>query len=177
MTKMRNFKINENLSPEQAAIAKMYNASYIVDEDGNDWYEIQKELSDTTWKVVIDTLGSVVAFSKDASSLYPIGCSVVDVKEVTSNLNNKGLWIYDFKSNCFTYDFSKDAEGEKDNRLSEIRPRIQYLSDKNDDGDITESETEELLMLRRYRADIRKIDVSKAPDIAWPSPPTVIERT
>lgn len=171
MTKMRSFKVNESLSPYQESLAKEYSASFITDEDGNDWYEIQKELNNVTWKVVVDFAGVVVAFNQDASTLFPVGCSVVDVEEIPDDLDNNGLWMYDFNLSKFSYNYIKEAESEKEKRLNEIGPRIQYLSDKKDDGDITEGESSKLLMFRSYRADVRNVDVNKAPDIVWPDVP------
>lgn len=171
MTKMRNFKLEENLSPYQESVAKTYSASFISDEDGNDWYELQKELDTKTWKVVISSDGTVVAFNTDASTLFPIESSVVELNKIPDELNNKGLWSYDFKLSKFTYDYIKEAENERGRLLNEVRPRIQYLSDKSDDADITESESKELLSLRAYRTEVRNLDISKAPDIKWPSLP------
>lgn len=59
---------------------------YLRNEDGKDWYEIQPQFSDNTLKVMFDDDGLVVSCSRDASSLFPVDCGVLEVESDTDDL-------------------------------------------------------------------------------------------
>lgn len=59
---------------------------YLRSEDGKDWYEIQPQFSDNTLKVMFDDDGLVVSCSRDASSLFPVDCGVLEVESDTDDL-------------------------------------------------------------------------------------------
>ena len=59
---------------------------YLRSEDDKDWYEIQPQFSDNTLKVMFDDDGLVVSCSRDASSLFPVDCGVLEVESDTDDL-------------------------------------------------------------------------------------------
>lgn len=49
---------------------------FLLDENGNDWYECQKLFSECTKVIAYDSNNIVVSITDDASTLWPIGLSV-----------------------------------------------------------------------------------------------------
>ncbi|UUF23017.1 hypothetical protein NQB69_15765 [Escherichia coli] len=72
MLNIKNFK---PYTPENMLV----NASYLMSEDGQDWYECQKLFSPDTVKVVYDNSNVIISFSQDVSSLFPVNASVAEV--------------------------------------------------------------------------------------------------
>ncbi|HCB1711512.1 TPA: tail fiber assembly protein, partial [Citrobacter freundii] len=68
-------------------------------------------------------------------------------------------------------DYVATAEAERTSRMSALTLRINSLVEAQDDGDIADAELAELTALREYRTKLRRLDVSNAPDVEWPSYP------
>ncbi|UUF64776.1 tail fiber assembly protein [Escherichia coli] len=90
MLNIKNFKpyIPENTDT---------NASYLISEDGQDWYECQKLFSPETVKVVYDNNNTIIGFSLDVSALFPVNASVAEVaaNEVPEAMvSADGNWLY-----------------------------------------------------------------------------------
>ncbi|CCR01002.1 tail fiber assembly protein [Salmonella enterica subsp. enterica serovar Schwarzengrund] len=65
-------------------------------------------------------------------------------------------------------DYVALATAERDRRSAAVTARINELVEAQDDGDITSDELTELATLREVRTKLRRLDLSKAPDINWP---------
>ena len=65
-------------------------------------------------------------------------------------------------------DYVALATAERDRRMAVVTARINQLTEAQDDGDITGDELTELATLREVRTKLRRLDLSKAPDINWP---------
>lgn len=71
-----------------------------TDEDGNDWYESQREFSATSLKFMFDEKGNIVAASWDVSMLAPENLSVSEIRKasVPADFFEPGKrWIFDGK--------------------------------------------------------------------------------
>lgn len=64
------------------------------------------------------------------------------------------------------------AEAKKSQLLSEAATAISPLQDAVDTDMATDSEKAQLTAWKSYRVLLSRVDTDKAPDIAWPSPPT-----
>ncbi|HGJ4652765.1 TPA: tail fiber assembly protein, partial [Salmonella enterica subsp. enterica serovar Saintpaul] len=67
-------------------------------------------------------------------------------------------------------DYVALAAAERDRRMAQVTARINQLMEAQDDGDITDAELAELTALREIRTRLRRLDLTKAPDINWPVP-------
>ncbi|HCC7945869.1 tail fiber assembly protein [Citrobacter freundii] len=65
-------------------------------------------------------------------------------------------------------DYVSQATVERDRRMALVTARITELTEAQDDGDITDAEQQELAALRDSRTKLRRLDLTKAPDIEWP---------
>lgn len=65
-------------------------------------------------------------------------------------------------------DYVALATAERDRRSAAVTARINELVEAQDDGDITDAEQQELAALRDSRTKLRRLDLTKAPDIDWP---------
>ena len=68
-------------------------------------------------------------------------------------------------------DHLANAEAERNSRMADVTTRIDWLEDAQKDSDISADEEKELATLRAYRAELRRLDLTGAPDIDWPEVP------
>ncbi|WP_454719328.1 tail fiber assembly protein [Citrobacter freundii] len=154
--------------------------AFFTDEDGNDWYEKQKELSQDTLKIMFDSSGYIVAASFDASMLSPDGLSVAEISQanIPAEFFMPGsVWSYVDGNIVQICDYHAIALAERDTRLTEATTRINWLAAAQEDGDISDAEETELSGLRAYRSQLRRLDLSAVTDeatygaIKWPVSP------
>lgn len=179
--KLKNFVLYvPEEGTEQHEVYKMINAEFYKDEEGNDWYEIQKELieahkeSDQNWSyIVYDSNGVIILANKDITALYPLNCSVAAVPNM-EDITPDGIWSYSgtkvYRRELSSEEVISKAEKERSDKMKSIKERIDHLKDAADDGDITEEEEVEFERLVKYRIALRRLDVSKVsePDFEWP---------
>lgn len=168
-------------------------AMFFTDEDGNDWYEIQKQLSDDTLKIMFDSSGKVVAASFDASTLAPDGFSVAEIRKedvpeklsatripdsaLNLNITPNDDWFYKNGEVQQIRDYQELALTERDMRMAEVSARIIWLEEAQKDNDISDEEEAELNGLRAYRCVLRRLDLNGVTDeksyldIKWPDKP------
>ena len=165
MKHFNNFKLYE---PDDK---KLPTALYLRDNNGNDWYSVIESFSPDTFKISYRDDGIIVACEKDASGLFPVNLSVVEVADTD---------IPDgFQPGNFTYsngviapvqvDYVALATAERDRRMAVVTARIKQITEAQDDGDITRAELSELSTLREVRTKLRRLVLSTAPDIDWPT--------
>lgn len=97
MKRYRHFKETpaEDLSASQKQRQQTVSAWYIQDEQGRDWYDLQKTFAPHTVKVVLDEKNTVVSISKDASALFPLNGSVVELDSPSPRgrpMTGSGYW-------------------------------------------------------------------------------------
>lgn len=61
-----------------------------------------------------------------------------------------------------------EAEIQRTALMAEATAKIDYYAAAQEDNDITETELAAFSALKKYRAELRRLDISAAPDITWP---------
>lgn len=172
MRHFTNFTKTTELTPVQQELSVNCSIQFIHDEAGVDWYILQKLFQPDTLKIQYDKTGLIIAADKDATKLFPLNCSVVEFADID---------IPDgFQLGNFTYsngtiapvqvDYVALAAAERDRRMASVTSKINLLMEAQDDNDITDAELVELTALREIRTRLRRLDLTKAPDINWPAP-------
>lgn len=173
MQHFTHFVRTTKLTPVQQELSENCSVQFIHDESGVDWYILQKLFRVDTLKLQYNNAGLVVAADIDASKLFPLECSVVEV--VNTDMPDDfrvGQFIYSNGSIIpSSVDHVADAMIERDNRMAVATIQISNLAEAQDDGDITVQEMTELSSLREYRTKLRRLDLTAAPAINWPVPP------
>lgn len=89
---MNNFKYFTPYTPENPFVEW---ASYLISEDGQDWYECQKLFADNTYKIMYDSDNIIRSVTTDVSSLFPLNMSVAEVETLPEGCDITGRWKYD----------------------------------------------------------------------------------
>lgn len=146
---------------------------YLHDEQGNDWYDVQKQFSENTLKVGYDEEGRVRTFCTDVYAFFPMNLSAVELPATKANMRVSlgDDWFYKDGKLQQIRDQLAIATAERDNRMSEATKRIDWLAGALEDGDISDEENAELEALRAYRTALRRLDLSVAPKVKWPEAP------
>ncbi|CAI1133486.1 tail fiber assembly protein [Serratia quinivorans] len=174
---MKHLKNLKQYTPEIPSLG--LDVTYLRDENGNDWYEHQKEYSADTIKVAYDANGIICAFSHDVSMLWPFNLSVIEFSEedTPKKLSNTGEWMFDGK-NIIPRQFSqteleKQAQQDKDQLMVLATKVIAPLQDAKELGIATEEELTKLKAWVIFRIQTNRIEVSAAPNITWPTYPNI----
>ncbi|ELW9331377.1 tail fiber assembly protein [Citrobacter freundii] len=150
------------------------NVLFLQDDKGNDWYDVIKLFDESkTLKIGYDDDGRVRTFTTNIHAFFPVNMSVVELPATKANLRVTlgDDWFYKDDKLQQIRNYLADAEAERDSRMAEVTTRIDWLEDAQKDGDISAEEEAELTALRAYRTTLRRLDLSTAPDIDWPSVP------
>lgn len=174
------------LTPEELElyyIAKSpgMNIAFLKDDNGNDWYQWLKTLSQETLKVSFNPDSKeIIHFSYDASAIFPINQVVVEVSpenvpdEFTAAGEKAlgGAFIFDGGEIIpAPIDYEAEAERKKLELLNQANNVIATLQDAVDLNMATDPEATLLLEWRKYRVLLNRIETSNAPDIHWPIMP------
>ncbi|EAT8301124.1 DUF4376 domain-containing protein [Salmonella enterica] len=91
---MQNIKHFTPYKPESPAFP---GAAYLKSEDGQDWYECQKQFADDTLKFTYDDNGVITCITRDVSGLWPYHLSVAEVPDTDENrrVDISGRWGFD----------------------------------------------------------------------------------
>lgn len=173
MIKSGIFSLNKALSEQQQELVDKFNVRFLVDDDGVDWYELQKQFGESTWKIAFNPAGRVVAFSPDVSSLFPLGAGVMECAELPPEISATEPWYVDLKTLAIYRNEVELAERQRAELINAVTQRLLPLQQAREDDDITAAESEALAALTAYRRELRRLDVSNAPDIQWPTVPEV----
>lgn len=169
----KNFTKTDELTPVQRELSENCSIQFIHDESGVDWYILQKTFQDDTLKIQYDNKGLIIAADDDVSKLFPIGCSVVELKrsDIPDGFQ-PGQFTFDGgKISPVKIDYIAVATIQRDKCMAAATVRINQLVESRDDGDITVDEELMLVRLREYRSELRRLDLSLAPDITFPEEP------
>ncbi|HDN7412274.1 TPA: tail fiber assembly protein [Salmonella enterica subsp. enterica serovar Emek] len=172
MRHFKNFTKTTELTPVQQELSENCSIQFIQDESGVDWYVLQKLFQPDTLKIQYDKTGLIIAADKDATKLFPLNCSVVEFAD-TDIPDGFQLGNFTYSNGTITpvqIDYVALAAAERDRRMAQVTARINQLMEAQDDGDITDAELAELTALREIRTRLRRLDLTKAPDINWPVP-------
>lgn len=150
------------------------NVLFLKDDKGNDWYDVIKLFDESkTLKVGFDDDGRVRTFTTNIHAFFPANLSVVELSATKANLRVTlgDDWFYKDGKLQQIRDHLANAEAERNNRMGDVTARIDWLEDAQKDGDISADEEKELATLRAYRTELRRLDLTGAPDIDWPEVP------
>ncbi|ECO9820076.1 DUF4376 domain-containing protein [Salmonella enterica] len=97
MQNIKNFTRGNPKTAEQLAQANRHRVMFLFSEDGQEWYECQKQFAPDTIKVAYDADGIIRSLSLDVSALWPDGLSVAEVPDTTANrrVDISGRWGFD----------------------------------------------------------------------------------
>ncbi|MCT4716761.1 tail fiber assembly protein [Enterobacteriaceae bacterium H18W14] len=152
-----------------------YTVGHLTSEDGQDWYESQILFDENKLKIEFESNGLITRLSMDVSELWPLGKSVADIelKNIPKGVNEKGMWIFDgVNVVAIPVDYTADAIAQKKELINAASQIIEIIQDAEelDLGRIGESQN--LIVWRKYRIELNRVDVSLAPDIKWPEKPS-----
>ncbi|EJG3701602.1 DUF4376 domain-containing protein [Salmonella enterica] len=97
MQNIKNFTRGNPKTAEQLAQANRHRVMFLFSEDGQEWYECQKQFAPDTIKLAYDADGIIRSLSRDVSALWPDGLSVAEVPDTTANrrADISGRWGFD----------------------------------------------------------------------------------
>lgn len=155
----------------------MFNAIFLQSEDGLDWYYHMSRFQTDTLKVCYDKNNIIRSYSNQVDRLFPLGMSVseVDQADVPEGLNIHGEWAWN-GIKIIPRELTQDeeiqqAKTRKSELLAETSDIIAPLQDASDLGIVTDEEAASLLLWKRYRVMLNRLDLSTAPAIDWPERP------
>lgn len=150
------------------------NVLFLRDEKGNDWYDVVNLFDESkTLKIGYDDDGRVRTFTTNIHAFFPVNLSVVELSPTKANMRVTlgDDWFYKNGKLQQIRDHLANAEAERNSRMADVTTRIDWLEDAQKDSDISADEEKELATLRAYRAELRRLDLTGAPDIDWPEVP------
>ncbi|EJU5095856.1 DUF4376 domain-containing protein [Salmonella enterica] len=97
MIDIKNFTPGIPKTPEQLELANKHRVLFLFSEDGQEWYESQKQFAADTIKFTYDADGVIRSISRDVSALWPVNMSVAEVADTTANrrADISGRWGFD----------------------------------------------------------------------------------
>ncbi|TXE36452.1 tail fiber assembly protein [Serratia marcescens] len=170
---MKLLKNLKQYTPDEPALGGA--VAYLCDEDGNDWYEQQKEFSPDTVKIAYDSDGIIWAVSRDVSMLWPVNLSVAEIAEekIPGELTDVGLWAFDGKSiTPRKYSESeriKLVEEKKKQLLADANQKTQAWQTQLMLGMISDADKKLLITWMEYVQKIQALDGNEV--VKWPEPP------
>jgi len=172
------FSLREELNEKETLLADSHGITFLSDPKYNDWYQLQKQFSPDTLKIVFDEKGVINAASYDASTLWPQSFNLAEVNFIPENFKKiptGGEWVFDGeKITLRVYSGNELAEQvayKKNTLLTEASVIISPLQDAKELGIATVNELAELNKWMLYRVSVSRIDPKTAPDIIWPDIP------
>ncbi|QXB04708.1 tail fiber assembly protein [Providencia rettgeri] len=171
----RNFTTSRNID-----ILNKYPDFVLVleDEEGNDWYALQKNFKEDTLKILFNDENRVVSYSFDVSSLTPTNLSAAEIpqEKIPDDFftNTTGYKFIDNEIKPVIHTYEEEvaiANSKKQTLLSEANSIIATLQDAVDLGMATDEEKAQLIAWKKYRVLLNRVDTSLALDIDWPEKP------
>ncbi|WP_168385812.1 tail fiber assembly protein [Erwinia amylovora] len=150
---------------------------YFKDATGKDWYKALPGFTKKYSLAIENETGIIRSISEDASRLYPVGLTVVDVDSVPCGCDIFGGWVFDgeriVSRTYTTEELQAQTEAQK-SRLAEVaKDRIDVLSYAVELGIASNAEKEILKKWKMYRVLLDRVQSDGAPDINWPVIPDV----
>lgn len=169
MVNIKNFR---EYTPENPPVAW---ALYLISEDGQDWYECQKQFAETTYKVMYDGNNIIRSITTDVSALCPLNASVAEIDALPDGVDINGNWMFKdgavIKREYAYEELVQQAKNKKSLLMQQASDCMAPLQDAVDLDMATEEEREQLLAWKKYRVLLNRVDTSTAPDIEWPVSP------
>lgn len=150
---------------------------FLRDSEGELWHEAQYQFNSETMKVVFDERGVIIMYSKDATLLNPVDCSVaeVSVKNVPAELDESQEWVFidgEIKKRVSSDEECRDkTELERKDIIAQALDKIAVIQLKLQAGrKLTDSESQTLNLMLDYIDEVEQFTVSEYP-VAWPEIP------
>lgn len=140
-----------------------------VDEEGRDWYELQKTFSEDTIKVGYNAQGVVCTVSEHVYAIAPTGLSIVEVESLPENFVLE-YGAYEYLNGEVVPRIPTEAEiaAAADERrkqlMSAISVELDTLEDIAASGTGTAQELNRLAVLKQYRVALMRLDITQP----WP---------
>lgn len=178
MQNLKNFKIYEPVinNENRAGLKVLIDAGviFLKSENGLDWYEVQKEFQDDSFKFTYDEKGIVRSISYDVSGLWPEGKNVAEIpdSEKTKLVDVNGGWVFDGE-NIIPREYTKEEKeslinDEKAYRIAAASKIIAPLQDALDLEMATEEEKARLMSWKKYRVMLSRVNLDEP---SWPDTP------
>lgn len=155
----------------------LFNAIFLQSDEGLDWYYHMSRFQADTLKICYDKNNIIRSFSNQVDRLFPLGMSVseVDQTDVPEGLNIHGEWVWNgtkiIPRQLTREELIQQAETRRGELLAEASDVIAPLQDASDLGIAADEEAAMLLLWKRYRVMLNRLDLSTLPDIHWPERP------
>ena len=174
MTDIKNFR---EYTPENPPVAW---ALYLISEDGQDWYECQKQFAETTYKIAYDSNNIVRSITTDVSALCPVNMSVAELDTLPDGVNIEGGWYYQNGEVLpVPVDYSQLAETQRQRLLTEAKDTVSDWKTELELGIISDADKARLVLWMAYIKEVKALDLSRVSDkssfdlIQWPEKPGV----
>ncbi|ECW3056309.1 DUF4376 domain-containing protein [Salmonella enterica] len=180
MQNIKNFTQGSPKTPEQLELANKHRVLFIFSEDGQEWYEAQKQFAPNTIKFSYDSDGVIRSISRDVSALWPVGLSVAEVADTTANrrADISGRWGFDGTDviDLMTLEKARRVKRDEINRWRDIQEdgsaAFEWNGRKWDASKASQERLSSILVLTRtadlpagfYWTDADNNDVSVTPD-------------
>ncbi|MFL4556026.1 tail fiber assembly protein [Yersinia kristensenii] len=149
---------------------------YHEDEEGSDWYELQKTFRGDIYKVGYSQYGIVRTISRDVWAIAPTGLSIIEVESIPDVSEDELIsgWYEVFndevKFRIPPQDEIDAAERERKQQLiDEVSQEIAILNDAVDLDMATDEEKLRLRELKSYRINLSRIAMGSHG--VWPIKP------
>jgi hypothetical protein len=155
----------------------LFNAIFLQSDEGLDWYYHMSRFQADTLKICYDKNNIIRSFSNQVDRLFPLGMSVseVDQTDVPEELNIHGEWVWNgtkiIPRQLTQERLIQQAETRRGELLAEASDVIAPLQDVSDLGIAADEEAAMLLLWKRYRVMLNRLDLSMSPEIEWPERP------
>ena len=155
----------------------LFNAIFLQSDEGLDWYYHMSRFQADTLKICYDKNNIIRSFSNQVDRLFPLGMSVseVDQTDVPEGLNIHGEWVWNgtkiIPRQLTREELIQQAETRRGELLAEASDVIAPLQDASDLGIAADEGAAMLLLWKRYRVMLNRLDLSTLPDIQWPERP------
>lgn len=175
MKNIKNFQRYSPASEEKKALERDINAIFLISDDGQDWYECQRNFSNATIKIMYDAEGIVRAITNDISSLFPENRSVAEVASLPEGASIDGTWIYEdgrvMPRQLTQRELLQQAERKKMSLLLQAEKAMAPLKDAVELEIATKEEHVRYVAWRNYRVLVSRVNVTDPDNISWPNLP------
>ncbi|EAA4528828.1 tail fiber assembly protein [Salmonella enterica subsp. enterica] len=174
MMHLKNISAGNPKTMAQFQLTKRSGVIWLFSEDGQNWYEEQKNFAADTLKIAYDKNGVIVNISKDVSTINPSDLSVVELPNITANRRADiyGGWVFDgenvIKRVYTSEELRQQAEVKKLKLLEEAETVITPLARAVKRGIATDEEIKRLDAWELYSVMVNRVDTA-SPD--WPDVP------
>lgn len=152
-------------------------ALYLQDEDGQDWYEAQKDFQEDTLKIQFNAQGIITSMSQDVSALWPVEQSVTEVviADIPKGLDIHGGWVFDGNKISARVlppeELQAQVAAQKQQLMTQALMAMLPLEKAVKLNVATEEEKAQLDLWEKYCVLLGRVELVKAPKVKWPKPP------